>query len=243
MNDLREITTKKAAKQAGLHTAEQWFKKYRAPFANESPVIVKGEQHYLERQTEELFSKSRGQRDIGPLRAEATVVGVKRLPRRTVQFPVYRESDFQFREKVQRIQRKISPPRNVDLLDAIWAATCTARKFESAATDSSKKGTEAALKRGRGFIKRSRNLLNLVDAGVQMAINREEVKHVGVRGKTHRYFGDGYLFQSTVAPPEWLAKRPSFPQSVLLAAEQRKPRVRLMDAVHTLKQICENPTL
>jgi len=240
MNHFPEITTKKAAKQAGLYTADQWFKKYRAPFPDEVPLIIKGDEYYWERQTEELFSKSRGQKDIGPLRAEAISVGVKQLPRRTVRFSVYRESDFQFREKVQR---KISPPRNVDLLDAIWTATCTAKKFVAAAIASEKNGTEASLKRGRGFLKRSRNLMEIVDAGIQMAINREEVKHVGVRGKIHQYFGDGYLFRSQVAPPEWLARGVPVGRSVLSTAENRKPVVRLMDAVHTLKQIRENPTV
>lgn len=240
MNHYPEITTKKAAKQAGLYTAEQWFKKYRTPFPNELPVVIKDDEYYWEGQTEELFSKSRGQKDIGPLCAHAVIVGVKRLPRRTVMFPVYRQSDFQFREK---IQRKIAPPRKVDLLDAIWAATCTAKKFEFAAKESKAKGTEASQKRGRGFGKRSRNLMALVDAGIQMAINREEVKHVGNRGKTHRYFGDGYLFRSKTAPPDWLTLNNPVARSVSSTAENRKPAVRLMDAVFTLEQIRANPTL
>ena len=240
MNYFRDITTKKAAKEAGLYTAEQWFKKYRAPFPNEVPVTVKGDDYYWETQTEELFSKSRGKKDIGPLRTDAVVIGVKQLPRRTVRFSVYRESDFQFREKVQR---KISPARNVALLDAIWTVTCTARKFEAAAIAADNKGTEAAQKRGRGFLKRSQNLLDLVDAGIQMAINKEEVRHVGVRRRTHLYFGDGYLFRSQVSPPKWLDQQTPISSKKASLAVDRKPLVRLMDAVYTLKQIHDNPTL
>ena len=92
-------------------------------------------------------------------------------------------------------------------------------------------------------MKRSRNLIELADVGIQIAINREEVKHVGIRGKIHCYFGDGYLFRSRVCPPEWVTCGVPVDRSVFSAAENRKPIVRLMDAVHTLKQVRENPTM
>lgn len=116
-----EFESKKAAKEARYLSLDQWFKKYRVPYRGEPGIEFRGEEYFREFQAEELFSKSKGAKEIGPLKLGAQSVGQKKY--RTVRFQVYRESDFILEEK---IVRKIEPARTIDLIDAIAKVNDTA---------------------------------------------------------------------------------------------------------------------
>ncbi len=203
-----KFNTKKAAREFGFLTRDQWFKKYRVPFHGESGIEFRGEEYFRQSQTVELFSRSKGLKEIGPLKQGAQSVGAKRF--RTVRFQVYRESDFNFEPKVVR---RISPARTIDLIDAIAKITDTAAKFTAASENSAKLKND---KRSRGFRSRARKLLELADLGIRRAIVLEVITHLGKRGGIHRYVAAGYEFRSRVEPPKWLGM-----QSVVV----REPKV------------------
>ena len=236
-----DLKTKNAAKIAGYHTQQQWFKKFRAPLAGEEPVVIKGEDYFSENQTEELFSKSRGKKEIGSLAYGAEPVGNKRLPRRTIRYDVYRESDFVFEPKREYVAPKVTPPRNVDLLDAIAKVISTTEKFIAASKVAHQVGDR---RRSRGFRKRANNLLAIVELGLRRAIVLEQVQHVRSRGKTHRYATPYGTIKSSVKPPDWFeTNSKGFIPKRTTNASPAKPKCRLKDAIYTIEQFKDDPTL
>ena len=88
------ITTKKAAKEAGLKTQRQLASKYLAPRRDESPIIVKGEEYFSNDQSEPLISRTNGKRK--GLRIPNGVEPAHRAYGQNVgHFDVFRESDFE----------------------------------------------------------------------------------------------------------------------------------------------------
>ena len=232
MERILKFNTKKAAKESGYLARDQWFKKYRVPYHGEAGVEFRGEEYFRESQTEELFSRSKGLKEIGVLKLGAGSVGVKRF--RTVRFQVYRESDFVFEEK---IVRKIPPARTIGLIDAIAKITDTAAKFTAASKESAKRKN---YKRSRGFRSRARKLLEVAEIGIRRAIVLEIVTHIGKRGGIHRYVAEGREFRSRVSPPQW------FETTLAVVREPKAKFVssgRLMDAIHTLEPFKDDPTL
>lgn len=238
--DLANFKTKKAALLAGYRTQEQWFKKFRAPRVGEKPITVKGDKYFGELQTEELFSKSKGKKEIGSLAIGAKPVGNKRLPRRSVRYDVFRESDFVFEQKREYVAKKVTPPRNVDLLDAIAKVNSTAEKFIAASKTAHQSGDR---RRSRGFRKRANNLLEIVELGLRRAIVMELVQHVSSRGKTHRYQTPYGVFKSTIKPPDWFALNSKRGSPMLPSDFPSKPKCRLKDAIYTIEQHKDDPTL
>jgi hypothetical protein len=235
MTTVTEFKTKKEAKETGHFTRDQWFKKYRAPYHGETGIAFRGDEYFRESQTEELFSKSKGAKEIGPLKVGARSVGQKKY--RTVRFQVYRESDFILED---RLVRKIPPARTVDLIDAVVKITNTAAKFTAASENSAKKKN---YKRSRGFRSRARKLQEVIDIGLRRAILLELVSHVGKRGGIHRYFAEGHEFRSRVAPPDWFETN----QSVIREPKEKyqvgSGAVRLMDAIYTIEPFRDDVTL
>lgn len=227
------FTTKKAAGEAGYKTRERWFKQFRAPMLGEIPVIVKGDEFFGFQQTEKLMSLSKGRKEIGELRADATPIGRKRLPRRPVKYMVYRESDFVYREKRTT---KLHPPNKVDLVSAIAKLMETGQKYEASAKRVYGQGKR---KFARGMRKRRDRVLELAAIGLQRAINMELVCYAGQRGKTHRYVGDGVIFVSKIDPPDWLSRCGAEPCSEY----GNGSRCRLKDAVWTVEQIEQRNSL
>ncbi len=226
--------TKKAAREAGWKTTEQWFAKFRFPRLGEEPILVKGEAFFREHQTEEIYSRSKGKREIGRLRKGAVAVGEKGLPRRSVRYLLYRESDFVFEPK---LIRKTYPPKQVDLLKAIWSIQQTAERYRQASKTAHATGNH---KRARGFAKRRSNLLARAELGLQHAIAMELVVHLGCRGKVHRYGNQGYLFRTRISPPDWMETN----QSVAPTDPDAQPEgCRLKDALFTVEQIEKLPVL
>ena len=236
-----QFTTKKSALDAGLRSRKRWFAKFFVPRLGELPTVVKGEKFYTPHQVEEVFSISKGTREIGPLRHGSEPVGKKKF--RSVRYVVYRESDFIFEPKVVNA-RKVDPARTIDLLDAIAKIKSTATKFEDA---SSAAKARKDYKRSRGFKKRMNNLLELAEIGIRRAINEERLSLYPTRGKKYRYHGEGHKFESKVAPPEWMMQESSSNYSVRQAGRRPdrtdKSKCRLMDAVYTLEQFRDDPTL
>ena len=235
--DSKQFATKKAAIDAGLRSRTRWFAKFFVPKRDEGPLIVKGEDFFTEYQVEEVYSISKGTREIGPLRPGAKPVGKKRF--RSVKYVVYRESDFIFQPKVVQ-QRKVDPARTVDLLDAIAKIKSTAAKFEKASSAAKARKDH---KRSRGFKKRMNNLLELAELGIRRAINEERIKFAKARGKTQHYTGEGRQFQSRVLPPKWMIKDGPSNYRFNPRKPIRQPECRLMDAVHTIEQLRDDPTL
>jgi len=240
--------TKKAAGDAGYRTQKKWFAAFFTPKAQEQAVVVKGQRFFGEHQVEEVFSKSKGTREIGPLKAGAESVGRKKF--RSVRYDVYRGSDFVFEPKI-RTQRKINPARSIDVLDAVIKLQSTASKFEAASKSARQRKDH---KRARGFLKRMNNLLELAELGLRRAINQELVQHVGSKRKLHFYSGGDQIIESKVAPPSWMLKEKktnyktsSPPKQRTVKASGRKPmannKCRLMDAVWTVEQLKADPTL
>ncbi|QEG21612.1 hypothetical protein [Mariniblastus fucicola] len=227
-----KFTSKKGAKESGYFTGGQWFKKYRAPRRGENGIEFRGEHYFRDSQTEELFSRSKGTKLIGALKPGAQPVGQKRF--RRVKFLVYRESDFNFEPKVVR---KISPAKNVNLIDAIAKTTETANKFTLAARNSAERENH---KRARGFRSRARKLFELADIGLRKGIVMEVVSYRGKRGGVHRYSAEGHEFRSRVAPPTWFDTKAN---SIREPKAGYRSRVRLMDATYTLEQLKDDPTL
>ena len=193
MDTTDQFTTKKSALDAGLRSRKRWFAKFFVPRLGESPTIVKGEEFFAQHQLEEVYSISKGTREIGPLRHGTEPIGKKKF--RSVRYVVYRESDFIFQPKVAN-NRKLDPARTVDLLDAIAKIKSTAAKFEQAALAAK---ARKDYKRSRGFKKRMNNLLELAEIGIRRAINEERVTPSPTRGKKYRYHGEGHQFDSKVS--------------------------------------------
>lgn len=229
------FVSKKGAKNAGYFTREQWFKKYRAPYLREEGIEFRGEEYFRESQTEELYSKSKGFKEIGPLKAGSQSVGLKKF--RTVRFQVYRESDFIPEERVTRV---IPPARAVDLMDAISKVTETANKFLAAAKNSAVKNNH---KRSRGFRSRARKLQEVAEIGLRRAIILELVTHVGKRGGVHRYRYEGREFRARVAPPQWYESNQNFLGESREEYKHGKSNVRLMDAIFTIEPFRDDATL
>lgn len=228
MKTQRTFKSKKEAKESGYFTRDQWFKKYRVPYHGESGIKFRGDDYFRESQIEELFSKSKGAKEIGPLKVGSQFVGQKKY--RTVRFQVYRESDF---IPEARIVRKIPPARTIDLIEAIAKVTDTAAKFTAASESSAKKKN---YKRSRGFRSRARKLTEIADIGLRRAILLELVTHVGKRGGIHRYFAEGHEFRSRIAPPEWFEINAVAVRETKIAYQANRSSVRLMDATHTIEQ-------
>ena len=235
--ELLEFQTKKAAIDAGMRSRTRWFAKFFVPKHGEDPTTVKNEEFFGAEQVEEVFSISKGTREIGPLRPGSEPVGKKRF--RSVRYVVYRESDFIFQPKVV-IERKVNPARTVDLLDAIAKIKSTAAKFEKASLAAKARKDH---KRSRGFKKRMNNLLELADLGIRRAINEERIAFAKTRGKKHHYTGEGLQFQSKVPPPKWMIRESPSNYRVNPRKPTRQTQCRLMDAVHTVEQLRDDPTL
>ena len=237
----KQFTTKKSAMDAGFRSRKRWFAKFFVPRLGEMPTIIKGEEFFAQPQLEEVYSISKGTREIGPLRPGSEPVGKKKF--RSVRYVVYRESDFVFQPKVAS-NRKIHPAITVDLLDAIAKIKLTAAKFERASVAAKERKDH---KRSRGFKKRMNNLLELAEIGIRRAINEERIVPSPTRGKKYRYLGEGHQFDSKVAPPKWMSmeERSNYrvKQSRRRIVEAPTPKCRLMDAVHTIKQFQDDPTL
>ena len=232
------FATKKAAIDAGLRSRKRWYAKFFVPRVDEKPFVIKGEEFFAEHQLEEVYSISKGTREIGPLRPGTKPVGKKKF--RSVKYVVYRESDFIFQPKVQ-IQRKTNPVRTIDLLDAVAKIKATAAKFEKASAAAKARKDH---KRSRGFKKRMKNLLELADVGIRRAINEERISFATKkRGKKFRYDGEGHQFESEVAPPKWMLKEKSAGYKVSARKPAEKTQCRLMDAIFTIEQLRNDPTL
>lgn len=249
------FTTKKAANDAGYRSKKKWFSAFYVPKHGAEPVVVKRTQFFHADQVEEVFSMSKGTREIGPLRPGSESVGRKKF--RSVRYEVYRASDFIFQPKF-KTDRKVNPARTVDVLDAVIKLTSTANKYDLAATGARQRKDH---KRARGFLKRKNNLLILAEVGLRRAINEELVKYVGSKRKVHFYVGDGTIFESIVAPPDWMMDSDP-PSNVAKTLKENKlvylvpqsntkstdkgpggGKCRLMDAVWTVEQFKHDPTL
>ena len=235
--EVEEFSTKKAAMDAGMRSRVRWFAKFFVPFVGESPTVVKGEEFFAEDQVEEVFSISKGTREIGPLRPGSKPVGKKKF--RSVSYVVYRQSDFIFQPKVI-VERNVKPARSIDLLDAVAKIKATAAKFEKASAAAKARKDH---KRSRGFKKRMNNLLELSERGVRRAINEERIVVVKKRGKTHHYVGEGHDFESKVPPPNWMVKEKPSNYQVNPPKPLRQSQCRLMDAVYTIELLEDDPTL
>ena len=160
--DLR-FRTKKDALAAGYRTQKKWFAAFFTPKPAQQAVVVKGQRFFGEHQVEQVFSKSKGLREIGPIKHGAKPVGKKKF--RSVRYEVYRGSDFVFEPKI-RTQRKINPARSVDILDAVIKLQPTASKFEAASKSARQRKDH---KRARGFLKRMNRLWELAEIGLRSA--------------------------------------------------------------------------
>ncbi len=244
--DLR-FRTKKDALAAGYRTQKKWFAAFFTPKPAQQAVVVKGQRFFGEHQVEQVFSTSKGSREIGPLKAGAQSVGKKKF--RSVRYDVYRGSDFVFEPKI-KTQRKIQPARLVDVLDAVTKLQSTAGKFEVAAKSARQRKDH---KRARGFLKRMNNLLELAEIGLRRAINEELVQHVQSKRKLHFYANGQQIFESKVAPPNWMLKEQTATYKTSSQKELAGKRssgesptkniCRLMDAVWTVEQFKADPTL
>ena len=240
--------TKKAAGDAGYRTQKKWFAAFFTPKPGEQAVVVKGQRFFGEHQVEEVFSKSKGVREIGPIKPGAKSVGKKKF--RSVRYEVYRGSDFVFEPKI-RTQRKINPARSIDVLDAVLKLRSTASKFDAASKSARQRKDH---KRARGFLKRMNGLLDLAEIGLRSAINHELVQHVGSKRKLHFYASGQQIIESKVAPPAWMLKEKKSAYKTLSSLKEStgktaggkplsNPKCRLMDAVFTVEQLKADPTL
>ena len=230
--------TKKAAKEAGFYTKDEWFRKFRVPLPSARPTVVKSAEYYSKSQTEELYSLTKGQKEIGPLRDGSDAVGVKRLPRRSVRYKVYRESDFIFEPKTPK---NIKPAQSIDLIAAILKLQDTAENFER--TSKNAKG-KSSRRIKRSFQNRAKKLRKLVDVGLKMAINQERVLLNSCRRGWYKYQIGDRTIKSRIMPPNWFDTKVNETKS-RLAREQdvSNSKCRLVDAIFTVEEFAEDPTL
>ena len=232
------LKTKKAAKEAGFHTREEWFRKFRTPLPSAKATIIKSAEYYSKNQTEELYSLTKGQKEIGPLREGSDAVGVKRLPRRSVRYKVYRESDFIFEPKTPR---NIRPPQSIDLIDAILKLYETAENFERTSKKANGKSSRRIKK---SFRNRAMKLRELLDIGLKMAINQERVMLKGSRRGWHTYQIGDKAIKSRIKPPDWFDTRVNEAKSRFAYEQNRSnSKCRLVDAIFTVEKFADDPTL
>lgn len=117
--------TKKAAKEAGYRTGEQWQSFHhgcKTPKRGATPVLVKGEEFYREQDCEEMLSATAAKKRGMRVRKNAVAVTEKRWERRT--YPVFRISDCEPKQARQEI-----PPVDIDPLKAILAVNRAAKRY------------------------------------------------------------------------------------------------------------------
>ncbi len=192
--------TKKEAGEAGYRSKKRWFAAFFTPKPDQQAVVVKGQRFFGEHQVEEVLSKSKGTREIGSLKIGALPVGKKKF--RSVRYDVFRRSDFVIESKV-KTQRKIAPPRSIDLLQELNKLHSTAAKFQTAAKSARHRKDH---KRARGFLKRMNKLEDLAEIGLRRAINQELVRHVRSKRKRHFYVSGEQVFETKVTPPSWMLR-------------------------------------
>ena len=237
-SDIQIFKTKKQVKEAGFRTRDEWFRKFRVPFPSANPTIVKSTEYFSEVQTEELYFLSKGQKEIGPLREGSEAIGVKRLPRRSVRYKVFRESDFVFEPKNPR---NIKPPQSIDLITAILKLDSTAKNYDRTSKNPSGKSSRRVKK---GFRKRAAKLRELVDVGLKMAINRERISLKSSRRGWFTYQVGDRTIKSRVKPPEWFAKEKDGARPTrFLEQIEGSPKCRLVDAIFTIERFTEDPTI
>jgi hypothetical protein len=227
----KPLPTKKALKEGGYRTADDWLRKCRVPKESEFGVTLKNERYFLKDQTEELISRSKAQ-TLG-LTVPETIQAI--TCRAQVQ-GTWRDYDgFRISDCKKKRPRNSKPPVEIDLLLATWTVNRTAKRYR----DSASKYYE---RRIHGFASSSKtikeHLYRLKDNGIREAFRSKRLTFSGMHGGFALYEGEGYSFHATFVPEEvatTLAENVDEP--IFNPSRQKtKKEGRLKDAKFTLSK-------
>lgn len=238
MNQM-SITTKKAAREAGYRTREQWLcaerdfngqpRRPMVPKHEAEPTIIKGAAFYAVDQCDELISKTEAKRrgrkvpdTVQPIKYQHTHAHGK-----SRWYPLYRLSNC-------ILGRRSIPPREVDLLEAIFRVNHSLKRYEAAESKHSENGEDLAAEAAET---KAGKLQKLKRIGIIAAYRAGRLRCLGWHRKVAVYGGEGYLFHALIVP-ELLARAVPLESTSYMfvpAVPREAPRVRLKDAVHTLE--------
>ena len=236
--------TKKAARQAGLRTKEDWLKREKSPDGkwrkpiipriDAMPVTVKGDSFYRPEDCEEVISETEAKRRR--LKISNGAQPVTELYYRYCGYnPVYRLSDF-----VPIPIRKEIPPKEIDLLPAIFTVNKAAKRFRDQAESYYKKEQHGFA--GDRKSKKSK-LYHLKDRGIACACRSGKLTFDGFHGGLATYSGEGYSFHSALVPEGLLPVKNDNTKSdkvFIEAVPKGTNEARLKDAVFTLEKLPDN---
>jgi len=199
------ITTKKAAREAGMRPADKWLcwrrnkdgasGRPKIPRRGERPLEIKGEKFFQEDQCEEVISKTEaGHRGLRVPRGVEPVGRLHRSRPKRLHYDVYRLSACKPKQK-----RSAPPPQEVDLLTAIFTVNKSAKRYRD--------GSQSHYgNKQHGFAgdksEKKRALYRLKEVGIAEAVKCGRLLLVGIHGGLALYRGEGYCFHSTIVPRE-----------------------------------------
>jgi hypothetical protein len=194
--------TKKAARNAGLRTEQEWLrmekrtdKSWRRPLIpkrDAEPIGVKNMNYFSEADCEEVVSKREAARRGLSVPSNAESVSELYHRRSRTPYAVYRLSDC----CSKRMRNK---PQEVDLLLAIYTVNKAAKRARDMA-DKHYTGNRHGLS---GYNKElKQKLYQLKDRGISEAYKKRRLTFRGFHGRLAVYEGEGYSFHSRLVPAE-----------------------------------------
>ena len=244
-----QFQTKKAAREAGLRTYNEWIRRrYRGdhrhpvvPRRDAVPVDVKDEEFFAFSDCEALVSRSEaGRRDLAVPKDVEAVTDVRTMRDfGYVCYELFRVSDC-----VERRQQRVVPPVQIDLLQALFTANKAAKRLRDAAECHYNGGRYGLATNAKH---RKDALYALKDRGIVAAYQSSRIALVCVHGRLAVYRGEGYCFHSLLVPAGFdissVEAADEGAEHVWVDASPKgKGEARLKDAEYTLRSlpICED---
>lgn len=150
------------------------------------------------------------------------------------------EAELEWQQAVEHRQnRKPKPPKAIDLLAAIFAATRAAKRFRDAAQSCYQKGSHGF---ATTFRLRKEMLYALKDKGIAAGFATGRIKPITRTAHLVEYRGEGYCFHSTLLPDSTTLAEASTAQPLRVEAKPREAaEPRLKDALFTLESLPNVP--
>jgi len=184
------IKTLKAAREAGLKTKDQWLKYterrdaeyplYFCPQLDATPIEVKGKYFYSREDCELCVSKKEASRRDLSIPKDAEPVAERYSQQLGGHYDLYRLSDC-------IPKRKPKPPKEVDLLLAIFTVNKSAKMYRDVSQTHYHDRRHGLAGDAR---ERKDNLYELKDRGIAYAVRESRLHFVGAHGTLALYSGE-----------------------------------------------------
>jgi hypothetical protein len=227
-----DIKTKKAAREAGLRTREEWLRGWppTAVRLDATPVIVKGAEYFRDADCEELVSKAEAGRRGLLIADDAVPAKMIYSDKFKKHYDVYRISDCIAKRKIAAVA-----PSAIDLLRAIFTVNKAAKRYRDAAQGQYQRSVHGFAQNSR---QRKELLYRVKDRGISAAYCQGRLQFVGTHGGLALYRGEGYCFHSCLVPKNAEALQDQPQERVFIeAAPKEAKEARLKDAMFTLQDV------